>query len=566
MPEYKKKKGIKVSRGRQVSGRSAAGKPAAQQAEPSPKKAAAVQVLPTETADARREKKLLREREREEQRRRDEEMAARRRAERAEALREKDAAASRDKAASKDREISRDKAAPQERAARRPEPISSDVERELLREAGRLPEKERQSHMSEKELRRSRPPVKRYAPRRPAKFVDSEGNTTFAVVEGRKLLKRRQRWILLGLGALLVLLLALAAASTPTGVVEYFQNSFAKIGGGSGFPLLASEEGTAGLQVENDTLLLVGGSENECYNTSGKQIFVRRHGFSNPAVAQSESRLVVFDRGGTGYSVENMDRVLYTGTMRGNIYNAAMGRSGVSAFALSSVEYSGELQVYNKKMENIFNWYSAEATLTAVGVSDNGRRIAAGGVAVSGGAYRSTVYLFDTKQSAPIFSAVIEGGAIVSIEPVGSSFLIVCSDRVLLLDRDGTQKAAVQATGTLHLVRNTEGRIAVVDKLAGNSGDYCVSLLDKKGNSLGVFTVRMNVRDVCVVGDSVALLSDSKVWFYTFSGNAASSADCDYSVSGIGAAGGKLYLSGLREISRISPASAAERRAADAVS
>ena len=60
MPEYKKKKGIKVSRGRQVSGRPAAGKPAAQQAEPSPKKAAAVLAIPTETADAIRDKKLLR--------------------------------------------------------------------------------------------------------------------------------------------------------------------------------------------------------------------------------------------------------------------------------------------------------------------------------------------------------------------------------------------------------------------------------------------------------------------------------------------------------------------------
>ncbi|MGI6269964.1 MAG: DUF5711 family protein [Candidatus Howiella sp.] len=553
MPEYKKKKGIKVSRSRKTGGKSVP--PAmVRPGEPEDstrKRAIAVQALPIETADARRAKKLAREREKEEQRRRDEEMAARRRSDRADALREKENMSS---------------ASAKEVRKPSPEPIPSEVERELLREAGRLPEKERQSHMSEKEQRKSRPPVKRYAPRRPAKFVDPQGNTTFAVVEGRKLLKMRQRWILLGFGGLLALLLLLAAISTPTGVVEYFQNAFAKTGSGSGFPLLASEEGTAGLRAENGVLLLVGGSENECYNASGKQIFVRRHGFSNPAVAQSESRLVVFDRGGTGYSVENMDRVLYSGTMSGNIYNAAMGRSGVSAFVLSSVEYSGELQVYNKKMENIFNWYSADATLTAVGVADNGRRIAAGGVTVSGGAYRSTVYLFDTKQSAPLSSLTIEGGAIISIEPVGgSAFLVVCDDRVLLLDRNGTQKAAVAATGTLHLVRKTDDRIAVVDKLAGNSGDYCVSVLDKKGNSLGVFTVRMNIKDVCVAGDSVALLTDSKVWFYTFSGNAAGSVDCDFSVNGVGYTGGKLYLSGLREIEMIEPVSASERRAADSV-
>lgn len=551
MPEYKKKKGIKVSRGRQTGGRtlpSGAKKPTEHKSL-SRKEPIAAPAPSTEADDARRAKRMLREREKEEQRRRDEEMAALRRAERAEMLREKERSSS----------LSGD------RSARHPEPVSPEMERELLREAGRLPEKERQPHISGKELRKSRPPVKRYAPRRPAKYLDSEGNTTFAVVQGRKLLKMRQRWALLGLGVLLALLLLLAALSTPTGVVEYFQNTVAKTGGGSGFPLLVSEDGTDGLQVQNGTLLLVGQGGNECYNTSGKQIFVRRHGFSNPVVVQSESRLISFDRGGTGYSVENMDRVLYSGTMQGNIYNAAMGRSGVCAFALSSVEYSGELQVYNKKMENIFNWYSADATLTAVGVSDNGRRIAVGGVTTSGGDYRSTVYLFDIKQSAPFVGLTVEGGAVLSIEPVGgSSFLIVCDDRVLLIDRDGVQKAGVSATGTLHLVRITEDRIAIVDKLAGNSGDYCVSLLDKKGKSLGVFTVRMNVRDICIAGDSVVLLSDSKVWFYTFAGNAAGSVDCDYSVSSVGYTSGEVYLSGLREISQIEPVSASARQAADA--
>lgn len=431
--------------------------------------------------------------------------------------------------------------------------IPDSVERELLEEASRIPARDKTPHRDVKEKRKSKPPMKRYQPRRPVVFEDEGEEKRFSVVDGRKLIKRRHRIVSACLIVLLVGLLVAASVFSPVGMSEFLQNGFEKLGSGSGYPILISGDDTLFTTSEYGLTTVVGETTVECYNKSGKQIFSRDHGYNNPALAQSQSRMVVYDRGGTGYSVQNLTKTLYSGDLDKKIYTVAIGRDGTSAFATTSVEYNSELAVYDKSMKNIFNWYSASATLTALSVSDDGQKVAAAASSVSGGAYTSDISIFDLSSNNPIATITLSGSIVVSMERINAkTFLVLCNDQAVILDWSGNQKYVHKADGTLCLAKAVGGSVLFVDKQSENSGNYSISVVNGKFIKTSDFSVNMTMKDAALSGNYLYFLTDNKIITYDRGGNLVSDTDCDFSVSGLTSFGnGKVLEIGLGEINEI---------------
>lgn len=448
-----------------------------------------------------------------------------------------------------ERELQRRRAAEQERQAE----YNRRLERELLEEAASIPSREKKPSTNKKEVRYSKPPVKRYSARRPVATADYENDATFSVVDGKKLLRRKQRRVVVLLALILAAILIIAAVVTPVGMVEYLQNGFAKLGGGNGYPILISNDSSRFVSVQNGVTVVVGDTSAECYNGSGKQVFLRYHGYLNPSLAQSSSRLVMYDRGGTGYSVENMNKVLYSGNLDKKILTAGVGRNGTVAFATSSVEYNSELAVFDKDMKNIYNWYSSDLTITSVVVSDSGREVAVAAVGVSGGQFMSTIYIFDVKSSVPKATASVAGSAVVSAERINSNlFLISCNDQAVVMDWSGNQRYIYKADGQLYLSKVCDGKAVLVDKLLSNSGEYAVRIVDSKYKLSSDFTVDINLKDITISGNYVYLLTDNKIIPYSPDGSPLEGIDCDFRVSAIeSAGGGRVIISGLGELEEI---------------
>lgn len=418
--------------------------------------------------------------------------------------------------------------------------------------------------MKERPVRSSKPakqPEKRYA-KRPVRS-DYDREPRFTVIKGGKGIKGRNRLILLSSILALVLILVIFSVSTPVGVSEYITNGAAKWGAGGGFPLELADDATKVVRQQDGLTTVVGSANFEVFNKNGKQILYRQHGFLNPALSMSESRFVIYDRGSTGYSINNMDKALYVGNLENKIHAAAIGRNGTVAFATASVEHKSQLSVMNAKCENVYNWYSADADLSAVAVSDNGRKVAAATMTATGGKFVSNLYIFDTKKNATLSTLTLDDTAVVSMERVSKNmFLVLCNNRAVLMNWKGEQLYTYQPVGTMKLCKVSDGHILFAESTTGGSGGYILTLVDKKGAQKASFSVSDSVKDVAYVGSAIYVLGDHSVNAYNLTGYLASSTQCDFSVTDLLSYDGGVLTVGFGEIGLVEPVSGSELKAA----
>lgn len=436
-------------------------------------------------------------------------------------------AAAKQRAAERAKEMERREAAARQRAEERArEAQQREMNERLTRETDNIPMRERKSRSPETQY----PREKRYVRRKPGERTYQDGR--FTVVDGRKHINRRNRRILLALICLLVVGLCVFSLMTPVGVSEYISNQMAMWGGGDGYPLQLADDAVKAAVSQGKVTTAVGSLNYETFNKNGKQILFRQHGFLNPAIAQSESRFVLYDRGSTGYSVNNMEKVLYAGDLENKIYSAAVSRDGTVAFATSSVEYKSQLMVVDDKNVNVYNWYSAGADLSAVTVADNGKKIAAATMSATGGKFVSTLYIFDIKKDAPIFTLDLDDTIVVSMERVSSkTFLVLCNNQAFLYDWEGGQLYHYQPVGVMKLGKVNDEHLLFAESVTGNSGGSVITLVDKKAEEVNTFTVSETIKDIAYSKKAVYILSDHRITAYTQSGNVAAEIPCDFSVT-----------------------------------
>ena len=375
-------------------------------------------------------------------------------------------------------------------------------------------------------------PKTKYKAPRNIKTKSADDKPVFTLVEGRKLLKKNQRLVLIILAVLLVAALFIINAAMPVGTVEYFRNGFAKMGGGNGYPLLISgDEIVTFDSTQNGVIMAVSDTVLEGYNYKGKQIFLRPHGFFSPGMDMSVSRYVAFDRGATGYEIGNMEEVVHKGNTEKPIYTAAIGRSGVCAFSTASPEYNSSLLVYDKNMKNIFNWYSAESTITAIEISDSGKLIAVATTTAQGGRFVSKLYIFGVKQQDPIATLELAGSAVVSIQRVSNkAFAVICNDGTAMYNWSGAELMVKRGDTVPVAAESSNERFLVVDKPSEASVEYNVRLYDKNGENLADFRYTGTLKDAALGKNCVYLLCDNKIEVFTLRGNGAASIDCNFSV------------------------------------
>ena len=403
-----------------------------------------------------------------------------------------------------------------------------------------------------KEIKRIRqlekPPVKRMPKRRAA---DSRA---FQVVKGGKAGRRVRLIVSLALAAALVMTVTILHFSAPVGLVEWIQNAAAAAGPGDGFPVTLSDEQPESIRTVGNDVLVLSGALLEAYNKHGRQIYSRQHGFASPALTASASRALVYDRGGTGIKIYNNHQVVDERKLDNSILTAAVGRNGACAFVTKAQGYAAQVSVVDKSFSSLYNWWSAEELISAVALSDNGRRVAAAALKAEGGQYVSTLYIFDISKNAPVAALSYGSAVIAGLESHGGRITVVTDQSISTVDWDCEGSPAAGQDGRLDypltgelrqahtLSGGTAGGVLVV---TGRSNDVTLSriaLLDGKGSETASFTVEGNLKYAAFGGGFVYCLFDHQVKAYMPDGTPAGEWDCGYAAAQLTASAGGQAL------------------------
>lgn len=344
----------------------------------------------------------------------------------------------------------------------------------------------------------------------------NKDNGGIRVLMGTKAVKQRKRIIVFSIVCLLLFAVVLFSALTPTGPFEFLENTVKSAGKGS-FPASVSGSELLNAYSVGSLTYTLTDTHAEVYNSSGKQLFSRQHEFNLPSLAVSPQRAIIYDRGGKELFVYNHSDVIYDITTEQEIYCADIGRNGTVAYASRSTGYASEVHVLNKNNKLRFIWYSANETVNNVAVSENGRRVAVSTVDVSGGEYRSKIYVFKYSSAEPLYTLEYNNSVIYSLKTLsGSLFSVVTDGSVDFIKWKNGEKTENVNPYTLNIFTVQNGKtVCAYGSGAGNS----ISVFAKNGKKLADFAFEGTVSDVSVYKSSVFLLSDGYLYCCDFSGN-----------------------------------------------
>lgn len=179
--------------------------------------------------------------------------------------------------------------------------------------------------------------------KRARRYSDDEMDMDEDAVEGNPHARRKQkkstflkvpRWVYKILLILIICVLGLFVwfnrdNLTPSNVAEWVQDRVVGLGVGDGFPtpITGSSVAAGNFISVNQEAFVVSNTALTVLNSTAKGLVSRQHSFSKPVMRVRNSRVLIYNLGGTGYQIEsysktavktNTDQNILTGDIASN--------------------------------------------------------------------------------------------------------------------------------------------------------------------------------------------------------------------------------------------------------
>ena len=140
---------------------------------------------------------------------------------------------------------------------------------------------------------------------------------------------------------------------------------------GGYFPL--SIEGGASYQLEksDNAFVLLDDAHFVTYNLDGKVLFTKQHTFAKPILTVSGQKSLIYDLGGTSFSLLGKYKEVYSKSTDYAILLARLSGSDYAAVVTKSDKFMSMLMIYDGNGQNIFNYGSVERIIDVTFNSDS---------------------------------------------------------------------------------------------------------------------------------------------------------------------------------------------------
>lgn len=357
-------------------------------------------------------------------------------------------------------------------------------------------------------------------------------NAKLRVINGRKRQKLLNKISLVFLAAVLIGIIMLLSAISPTGLKEYITNSAAKMSNGS-FPVEISGGKLIDFKNNGDILTVLTDTNFEIYNKSGKLICSNQHGMSMPAIKTSQARTILYGISDTSYKIFNYKEVLYSGKTDYEILSVDIARCGVYAVATRSDSFASEVVVYSKNNEPIFTWSSAKELVSNVAVSSNGKKFAVSTFYAENGVLNNNVYIFNFKSASPLYSFKYDQPILSINTSCASGFNVVSENRVDYITWNGNQTQNQTELLVDILKPAYDDYTAVCTRREGDKSQSDVLVFQKNGKQKAKVTVDGNIQDLMVFNKHIYCLVQTEIFVYDFNGQLIKTTNCGFGTSGI---------------------------------
>ncbi|MBR3640716.1 MAG: hypothetical protein IKN53_01650, partial [Oscillibacter sp.] len=348
---------------------------------------------------------------------------------------------------------------------------------------------------------------------------NDDGDESRAAAEKREGKKGRLRRFLL---VLLVLLLALAAAVISVyrdgngldGLRRFF--SYGSSGAQGATEYRYESAASNRFAALGDVLAVLSESSLRLLAPDGSEIWSAQVKMTAPEVRSGGNLLLAYDVGGTElYLLDKKGEKLHL-TTEEPILSATLNRKGMLAVTAEEKNCKGSVSVYDAEQQKIFAFRSSRRFVTNACVSDNGKTLAAVTLGQEGGAFISSVVLYDLKKTDPVADYDLTDALVVDLDSADGKFFTVSDTALSAASADGAllwTYAYPQEYLRGYDFGGENFTALLLNRYRSGSVGRIVTV-DRAGQELGSLDVAEEIRAVSACGKYLAVLYADRLVVY----------------------------------------------------
>lgn len=259
-------------------------------------------------------------------------------------------------------------------------------------------------------------------------------------------------------------------------------------------------------------LAVVGNNAVTVFTATGRQTLSKSISYQNPVAVGSGKYLLVYELGGTQYSLYNSYTQLYSGRSDFPIYGASVSDSGMYALLSHSEQYNSVVSLYSSNFA-LLNRYNKNGYVMDVALNEKGTLLALLTSSSQNGLYQTEVSLHIPREGG--------NGTVTSIgSSLGLSLSFTASGGISVLCGNGI--SYVTADGKLSSFYDFEGKEILCAELSEDGAAVClrssaiseknhVIVFDKSGKMLYNGDVTDTVTQITRSGNSVYWVTANRI-------------------------------------------------------
>lgn len=230
-------------------------------------------------------------------------------------------------------------------------------------------------------------------------------------------------------------------------------------------------------------LAVAGNTSVTVFSATGRQILSVPISYRNPTVVSAGKYFLVYESGGTRYSLYNSDVQIFSDTVEAPITGAAISDSGKYALISSSKDHNSVVYLYSSKF-NCIAYYPFREYVMDVSLNSKGTHIAILYSGASEGGFVTGLQLAEVGKDVPIATPRVSSSLGLSCAfTSGGKISVLCTDRVIHYNTDGNETGDTHLFSGMTLTHMDLGNDGIAISLKKNavSGENQVIVFDKNG-------------------------------------------------------------------------------------
>ncbi len=274
-------------------------------------------------------------------------------------------------------------------------------------------------------------------------------------------------------------------------------------------------------------LAVAGNNSVTVFTATGRQTVSQTVSYQNPVAEGKGKYLLVYEMGGTQYSLYNSYTQVFSGKSKYPINGAAVSDSGVYALLSSSDEYTSVVSLYSSNFSCIGNYYKT-GYVTDLAINENGSLLAILTASAKGDSFETSVKFYAPGENTPRGKTELSDSLMLSCCFMQSGILALLStDKAVFLKSSSeiVEEHLFDGLDPVSVDANTAGPALSLQN-SEISEENRIIVFDKHGKVMYNNVVPFQIEEICRHGNVVYLKASNGIHRLELSTGAISFAMC----------------------------------------